>query len=58
MTTLESLLFELETLKQRDSLHAETVDKCAKLAEGLLKQEQWELDRAYDQGWLDCSNKK
>lgn len=56
MTTLQTALYELETLKDAELTDPKTLEDCVKVVESLLKKEQWDLDRAYDSGWNDCLN--
>jgi hypothetical protein len=58
MNTLENLLYEMESIKSNLDTDPETLDKCIKLTESIKAKYEWELDRAYDQGWVDCLNLK
>lgn len=59
MTPLQVVLYELETLKEDKETDPRTLESCIKITERLLDKEKWDLDRAYDTGWVDClkSNK-
>lgn len=56
MNALENLLYDLESIKSNLETDPHTLGNCIKLTESIKAKYQWELDRAYDQGWLDCSN--
>ena len=56
MTSLQNVIYEFEILKNSDLTDPKTLEDCIKLAESMIKKEQWDLDRAYDQGWNDCLN--
>jgi len=54
MNTLEQLLYELETLKESLDTDPQTLDICIKLTESFNTKYKWDIDRSYDNGWLEC----
>lgn len=54
MNALENLLYDLEAIKLNLDTDPDTLDKCIKITESIKAKYQWELDRSYDQGWVDC----
>jgi len=53
MNTLENLLYELESIKSNLDTDPQTLDNCIRIIESIKSNYQEELDRSYDQGWID-----
>lgn len=58
MTTIETILHQLEEMKGEQTIDIYTLDKCIKLVESHLPKEIWELHRNYDEGWIACLRDK
>jgi len=53
MNTLENLLYEFESIKSNLDTDPQTLDSCIRITESIKSNYQEELDRSYDQGWID-----